>query len=188
MTTSSPNQPTTPLEPARVLIVTDNNTMASELATVLNGAGHTAAYAASPEYALDACTSQSFQLAIIDESVCQMAGPELARALRDLFDVPTLFLSAYEDLEIISATLEDGSLGFIVKPLDTTGLLPALQIALARAQAMRPQMRASTLRDQVDTYWRQLVTMGNKLFASTDQRREIDAAILRSRRTRNVKH
>jgi DNA-binding response OmpR family regulator len=188
MTISTQREPATPLQPARVLIVTDNNTMASELATVLSNAGHTAAYAASPEYALDACTSQSYQLAIIDESVCQMAGPELARALRDLFDVPTLFLSAYEDLEIVSATLEDGSLGFIVKPLEPTGLLPALQIALARAQAMRPQLRPNTLRDQVDNYWRQLVTMGNKLFAATDQQREIDAAILRSRRTRNVKH
>jgi DNA-binding response OmpR family regulator len=186
MTTSSPTPP--PLQPARVLIVTDNNTMASEIAAVLSSAGHTAAYAVSPEYALDACTSQSYQLAIVDESVCQMAGPEFARALRDLFDVPTLFLSAYADLEIISATLEDGSLGFIVKPLDPTGLLPALQIALARAEELHPQARPNTLRNQVDTYWRQLVTMGNKLFAATDERREINAAILRSRRTRNLKH
>ena len=185
MTTASNSQTNTATRPAQVLIVSADVAMAEELVTVLHGAGHMAAHVVSPVDALEACASQSYQLAIVDESVCELAGPELARTLRDLFDVYTLFISAYEDLEIVAATLVDGSLGFIAKPLYPAGLLPALHVAIARAQSMQRKAPPNTLRRYVDAYWRQLLTMGNKLFAATDDRREINAAILRSRRVRN---
>jgi DNA-binding response OmpR family regulator len=115
-----------------------------------------------------------------------MAGPELARALRDFFTVPTLFLSAYDDPEIVTAALQEGSLGLIVKPLETTSLLPALQIALTRARDMQAHTPRNGLRRYVYAYWQQLLSMGHRLLDSTNDTREIDAAILRSRRARNA--
>jgi DNA-binding NtrC family response regulator len=170
----------------RVLVVSDDIPMAAKLTCVLRDAGHTVTTVTSPEYALEACATQSFDLAIVDEAVCQMAAPELARALRDFFSVATLFLSAYEDPEITSIAIEDGSLGFIVKPLDATTILPALNVALARAREMQVNKSRSPLRRHVDTYWQQLLTMGNKLFGSTDDSRDIDAAIARSRSIREM--
>jgi DNA-binding response OmpR family regulator len=184
MTTDKPV--TSTVQKTRVLVVSDDIPMAAKLTCVLREDGHTVTTVTSPEYALEACSTQLFQLAIVDEAVCQMAAPELARALRDFFSVPTLFLSGYEDPEITSIALEDGSLGFIVKPLDPAAILPAIQVALARAQEMQGQTSRSSLRRYANTYWQQLLAMGNRLFASNNDRREIDAAILRSRNMRHA--
>jgi len=186
MTLSTNSQKADAAQSARVLIVGDDVAMVTHLSAVLRSAGHTVVAVASPDLALQTCTSQSFRLAIVDESVCAMAGPELARALRDFFTVPTLFLSEYNDPEIVSAALADGSLGLIVKPLETASLLPALQIALTRACDIQAHAPRNGLRRYVYAYWQQLLSMGHRLLDSTNDRREIDAAIMRSRRARNA--
>jgi DNA-binding response OmpR family regulator len=168
------------------LIVSDDAAIAAALTVVLRGAGHTVTNIVSPALALQACTSQSFQLAIVDESVCEMAGPELARALHDFFSVPTLFLSAYNEPEIVRAALAEGSLGLIIKPLEPTSLLPALQISLSRAREMQARTPRNGLRRYVYAYWQQLLAMGHKLVDSANNSREIDAAILLSRNVRKA--
>jgi response regulator NasT len=174
------------LEATRIMTVSNDVSMSAELSSVLRAAGYTVAGLASPEQALEACTSQTFNMAIVDEAVCQKAGPELARALRDFFSVPTLFISEYNDSEILTAAIDDGSLGFIVKPLHPGSLLSALQIALARARAMQLKTPRNDLRRYVYAYWQQLVNMGSKLFAASDTSSEIDAAIARSRSIRST--
>jgi DNA-binding response OmpR family regulator len=149
MPTSNDRYTTTAAQAVRVLIVSDDTTMSAELTAVLYGSGCIVEIVTAPEQALDACASQAFRMAIVDESVCQMAGPELARALRDFFAVPTLFLSAEGDPEMISTAIEDGSLGFIIKPLSTASLLPVLELALERALNMQLKTPRSALRHEL---------------------------------------
>lgn len=64
-------------------------------------------------------------------------GLYLARRLRELDHIPFLMLSAYSEQHMIGQASQLGALGYLVKPLDTSQLLPAIEAALARANELQ---------------------------------------------------
>jgi response regulator NasT len=46
-------------------------------------------------------------------------------------------LSAYSDTELVRLAVEEGALGYLVKPMDVTQIVPSIEAALARAAELR---------------------------------------------------
>ena len=62
-----------------------------------------------------------------------MSGIEAAARIREIGDVPIIFLSGFSDREIVEQAAQQGGLAYLVKPLHEQQLGPAIQAALARA-------------------------------------------------------
>lgn len=146
---------------ARLLLVDDDRLVLSTLSHELRGAGYATSSAESAEEAeMLLAGGVRPDLAILDIRMSGQDGLYLARRLRELDHIPFLMLSAYSERRMIEQTIKDGALGYLVKPLDTAQLLPAIEAALSRANELQ------TLRDT-----------RTQLQAALDAERDISVAI-----------
>jgi response regulator NasT len=122
---------------ARILLVDDDRLILATLGDGLRRLGYDVRVAPSGEAALTLCVDEAPDLAILDVSMPELGGVELAQRLREATEVPYLFLSAYSDRDIVQTAVTEGALGYLVKPLDVTQIAPAIEAALARAGEIR---------------------------------------------------
>ena len=66
-----------------------------------------------------------------------MDGVEVAQQLRERYDVPVVFLSAFVDSQLIARATRTNCYGYLVKPFEERELHATLQVALERFRALR---------------------------------------------------
>lgn len=123
----------------RILLVDDDVLLLDYLSTLLRQAGYKTIEAASAPEALQrvAEPNADIALALLDINMPGMSGLDLACRLKDHTEVPFMFLSSVDDAETARQAASHGAVGFVVKPVDATRLLPAFESALARADEIR---------------------------------------------------
>ena len=128
----------TPTRKARLLLVDDDRLVLSTLGSGLTDAGYEVITAESAEDAEKLLASgMRPDLAIVDIRMTGQDGLYLARRLRELDHIPFLMLSAYSEQRMIDQATRHGALGYLVKPLDTPQMLPAIEAALSRANELQ---------------------------------------------------
>lgn len=120
-----------------IMVVDDDRLILFSLANGLRAAGYTVIEADSGEQALELCADITPELAILDMRMPGLSGLDVARWLRENTSTGFIFLSAYDDQEMVKQAAEYGALGYLVKPVDVPHLLPTIQAALARAEEIR---------------------------------------------------
>jgi response regulator NasT len=144
-----------------ILLVDDDRLVLSTLSRGLTGAGYSVSTAESADDAEAILASgERPDLAILDVNMPGRSGLELAERLRSFDHIPFMLLSAYSDQEIVDKATAIGALGYLVKPVDTPQLLPAIKSALARAEDIQ-----------------NLRTTGRQLQVALNNEREISIAI-----------
>lgn len=118
-----------------ILLVDDDRLVLSTLALGLGRAGYRVVTAESADDAEAYLASGELpDLAILDVRMPGTSGLSLGERLRTLDRVPFMLLSAYSDQETVERATAFGALGYVVKPVDTPQLIPAIKAALARAR------------------------------------------------------
>ncbi len=120
-----------------ILLADDDRVVLFTLAEGLRAAGYEVLTAQDGERALALCEQEFIDLALLDIRMPGLDGMGLARQLREVRAVPFLFLTAYDDPDLVRQAAAAGALGYLVKPLGVAALLPSLSMALARAAEMR---------------------------------------------------
>lgn len=145
----------------KILLVDDDRLVLSTLSSGLSRAGYSVSTAESVNDA-EAFLSggERPDLVILDVCMPGRSGLELAERLHSFDHIPFMLLTAYSDHEIVEQASACGALGYLVKPVDTPQLLPAIKAALARAADMQ-----------------NLRTIGRQLQGALDSEREISIAI-----------
>lgn len=123
-----------PLTMARILIADDERVVLFTLAEGLREAGFDVIEAHDGLQALELCRSKAPDLALLDIRMPGLDGLELARRLRDETSVPFLFFSAYGDEAMVRRAVEIGALGYLIKPLLVSSIVPTVRTALARSK------------------------------------------------------
>jgi response regulator NasT len=118
----------------RILLVDDDRLILATLARALSNSDYLVSTADSGNGAIDRAAGGHYDLAIVDMRMPGMSGCETARRLRDEYGIPSLFLSAYSDRELVEQAVAEGGLGYLVKPVDAAQLMPAIEAAVARAR------------------------------------------------------
>lgn len=124
-------------ETTHVLLVDDDRPILMALADSMRRAGYVVSEAQSGQAALDLAKTSPFDIALLDIRMPGMSGLELARALSQQTDLPFLFMSAHSEMDVVKDAAEYGALGYLLKPVTITQLVPAIEAALARAQELR---------------------------------------------------
>jgi len=113
------------------------------LAQGLSDAGYHVLEAESGEDAIQVCTQENHpDLALLDMRLTGMSGIDFAQWLKITLGIPFLFLSAYDDPEIVADAAELGALGYLVKPLNIPQILPSIRTALQRAEEIQKLQQA----------------------------------------------
>jgi two-component system, response regulator PdtaR len=120
--------------PWHILVVDDDRLVLAALCEGLRSAGYRVTGTASPHDALGIAERDAPDLALLDVRMPGMDGIELGRKLREQRGVPFLYLSAYGDQKVVRQAVEEGALGYLVKPLDIQQIVPSIEAALTRAR------------------------------------------------------
>jgi PAS domain S-box-containing protein len=124
------------MNPGRILIVEDDTIIAMELMERLKELGYdVAGIVSSGTDAIDSVNSAQPDLVLMDIRLSgKMDGIEATEKIREQFDIPVIFLTAYTDEETLSRAKKTEPFGYILKPFDARMLHTNIEIAFYRHQ------------------------------------------------------
>src|SRR6266542_3360078 len=122
------------MTPATILVVEDESIVASDLRSRLIGMGYSVpTTSASGADALQKAKLLNPDLALMDIHLKgEMDGVEAAEQMRDLFDIPCVYLTAYTDEDTLRRAKITEPYGYVVKPFEEGELHTAIELALYR--------------------------------------------------------
>jgi response regulator NasT len=117
----------------RIIIADDELDMREYLQTMLPCLGHVVVAVAGTGHELvERCRESHPDLIITDIKMPDMDGIDAARQIYKDRPIPVILISAYHDQELLERLEEDHILAFLVKPIKTADLEPAISIATRR--------------------------------------------------------
>lgn len=131
-----------------ILIVEDERLIALDIKRRLLQLGYeVSAIADSAETALRAIAQNPPNLILMDIHLRgAVDGIATATQIRELFDLPVVFLTAYADAATIAQAKTSQPFGYIVKPIETPNLSATIEIALMRYETELALQRSSVKR------------------------------------------
>lgn len=128
-----------PPEPARILVVEDEEAIAQGLLFNFERKGHTVEWARDGREALDKVRSGRYDLILLDVRLPEMDGFEVCQSLRGEGNfTPILILTARSQPDDVIYGLKLGADDYVVKPFDLAELLARVE-GLLRRQAWSRQ-------------------------------------------------
>lgn len=116
----------------RILLVDDDQIILDTLGYGLQKSSYIVTQCGSARDALEQYTSSPPDLAIVDIGLPDMRGTKLAEQLLLYRYRPILILSSHSEPEWVDRAIGSGAIGYLVKPLTTSQLIPSIETALAR--------------------------------------------------------
>jgi signal transduction histidine kinase/CheY-like chemotaxis protein len=118
---------------ARILVVDDEQLVALDIERRLAPLGYAVAAASSGEEAIERVTTEKPDLVLMDVKLSgAIDGIEAARRIRDVLDVPVIYVTAYADQSTLDRARGSEPYGYILKPFDARELKAAIEMALQR--------------------------------------------------------
>lgn len=130
---------TTSSEPVRVLLVDDNEAMLARAASVLTPACTIVGTARDGRRALDAARALGPEVIVLDISMPEMTGLEVASCLRKSGSTAAVvFLTVHDEEAFVLAATAAGGLGYVVKSRLASDLVLAVREARAGRSFVSP--------------------------------------------------
>jgi DNA-binding NarL/FixJ family response regulator len=116
----------------RVLVADDLAPVLSAVEALLRESFEIVGMASDGQTALESAMKKEPDLVVLDISMPGMSGIEVARELKRRGNhAKVVFLTVHEDSDIIATCLSVGALGYVLKALMDSDLIPAMNEALA---------------------------------------------------------
>ena len=128
----SPRSRRSEREQARVLIVDDDPQTLRYVRDTLTEAGYEPTVTADPEEALVLMEKVRPSLVLLDMMLPGADGIELMRDILSVADVPVIFLSVYDQDQVLARAFEQGASDYVVKPFSPTELVARVRAAIRR--------------------------------------------------------
>ncbi len=119
----------------KVLVVDDDRLVLATLSYGLTQAGFEVIDADNGDDAILLAREHRPELALLDIRMEGLTGFDVAAYLREYLQTPFMFLSAFADEATVAKVKELGAVAYLVKPLDISQIVPAVEAAFARTAA-----------------------------------------------------
>ncbi len=119
----------------KILLVDDEALVLATFGKGLRNAGYDILVAADGQEALNVAAENSPDLAILDIRMPGLSGIDVSKKFYTM-DIPVIHLTAYDDKATLDDALEQGALGYLVKPIDAVRAIPTIETALERAREL----------------------------------------------------
>ena len=127
--------------PPKILVADDDALILTTLTTGLQNAGYDVIKAVDGKEAVELGLKYQPALALMDINMPVMNGIEAARELAEKAGIATLFLTAYDEKNLVQQAIDEGALGYLVKPVDIRQIIPTLEASLARARELKALLK-----------------------------------------------
>ncbi len=127
----------------KILVVDDDRLVLATLSYGLTQAGFDVIDADNGDDAILLAREHRPQLALLDIRMEGLTGFDVAAYLREFLQTPFMFLSAFTDEATVAKVKELGAVAYLVKPLDISQIVPAVEAAFAHAAAAAPAASAA---------------------------------------------
>lgn len=127
----------------KVFIVEDDIITANDMAQQLETEGcEITAIAGDAVKALEIIGRSRPDIALLDIGLGKnkMDGIELARRIREIHDLPIIFLTAYADQDTIKRAMETAPSSYLVKPINSRQLMVSVNLAMSRFALKKTEM------------------------------------------------
>jgi FixJ family two-component response regulator len=112
-------------------VVDDDESIRESLPDLIREFGFAARAFSSAEEFLSSGSASETSCLILDVAMPGMSGPDLQQELkRRGEEIPTIFITGQKDERIRARVLEQGAVGFLIKPFSDAALLAAIKSAL----------------------------------------------------------
>ncbi len=130
------------MERPRILLADDNAELLDHLVQLLARDWDIVAACTDGESALRACKNFNPEFLVVDISMGQVSGIDVARKLSEEGRYPKiLFLTVHEEQEFVCAAFAAGGAGYVVKSRMTLDLVPALKALRAGRVFVSPTLQ-----------------------------------------------
>ena len=157
-------------ERPRILCVDDDPQTLRYVRDALTKAGYTPVVTGDPEEVPRLMAEEAPRLVLLDMMLPGSDGMELMKDIREVSDVPVIFLSVNGQEEVVARTFDMGAADYVVKPFSPTELAARIRAALCKraapelAQPSEPYVRGDLIID----YPRRRVTVAGNPVDLTD--------------------
>lgn len=117
----------------KILVVDDDRLVLATLSYGLTQAGFEVIDADNGDDAILLAREHRPELALLDIRMEGLTGFDVAAYLREFLQTPFMFLSAFSDEATVAKVKELGAVAYLVKPLDISQIVPAVEAAFARS-------------------------------------------------------
>ena len=122
-------------EPVRILCVDDDPQTLRYVRDALTRSGYAPVVTGDPEDVPRLMAEEPPRLVLLDLVLPGSDGIELMEQVREIADVPVIFLSAYGQDEVIARAFDEGAADYVVKPFSPTELAARIRAALRQRAA-----------------------------------------------------
>ena len=122
-------------ERTRILAVDDDPQTLRYVRDALTKAGYTPVVTGDPEEISRLMAEEEPRLVLLDLMLPGSDGMELMKEIREISDVPVIFLSVNGQEETIARAFENGADDYVVKPFSATELVARIKAALRKREA-----------------------------------------------------
>ena len=157
-------------ERPRILCVDDDPQTLRYVRDALTKAGYAPVVTGDPEEVPRLMAEEAPRLVLLDMMLPGSDGMELMKDIREVSDVPVIFLSVNGQEEVVARAFDMGAADYVVKPFSPTELAARIRAALRKraapelAQPYEPYVRGDLTID----YPRRRVTVAGRPVALTD--------------------
>lgn len=144
----------------KIFVVDDDRLVLATLSSDLEHLGYIVLAFEDGNSALEAYKQSLPDLVLLDIRMPDMDGITTAKKMLSFEYRPILILSAYDDIDTVNEAIDTGISGYLVKPLQPSQLVPAIETSIARSR-------------DVD----KLLKNNNDLVTNTEKNRMISTAV-----------
>ena len=132
----------------KILVIDDEKSTVDMISALLQQRGYDVCQAFCAQEGLRNAYHHQPDLVLLDALMSHMDGWEVCRRLREMSDVPIIFISALGEAKDIVKGLEIGADDYMVKPVNNDELVARIRARLRRAP--RPQMHEELIFNRGD--------------------------------------
>lgn len=119
------------------MIAEDEALIRLDLSSLLEDAGYEVVAAVGDgQAAIDAVESLKPDLVLMDVAMPVLDGVTAAARITEQRLAPVVMVTAYSQVELVERAADAGAMGYLVKPVAPTSLLPAIEVAVARFEQL----------------------------------------------------
>lgn len=122
----------------KIMVVEDESIVRLDIVETLKEAQYNVVAAVgNGEKAIEYTEKTQPDLIIMDIKMPKLDGLKASKIISKRYDIPILILTAYSQSEFVQEAKQSNIVGYIIKPISESQLLPAVEIAMAQSKQMR---------------------------------------------------